>query len=258
MLSVGESLSSFARESSLHSSGSSTLSAVATRSADRVAASAVHAGGADQVGTERAGVAARDAGVKAYEQAAQKMAAGVGGNGAGGAGTTDAQTTAEIARLKASDAAVRAHEAAHVAAGGSYVRGAASFTFQQGPDGKQYAIGGEVGIDVSPVPGNPQATISKMITVRAAALAPSDPSAADRAVAAAASQAEAAARAELSGSKKGDISGPQSGGTTAPELPDVGQVAAQITAAQGQQVQAAYGAFAPHQTSAEPSFAAAA
>ncbi len=99
--------------------------------------------------------------------------------------------------LRARDIEVRAHEAAHASAGGSHVRGGASFSFQTGPDGKQYAIGGEVSIDASPVSGDPQATASKARTVRAAALAPASPSGADRAVAARASQTEAKAMTEL-------------------------------------------------------------
>src|SRR5690606_14550048 len=71
------------------------------------------------------------------------------------------------------------------------------YSYQQGPDGKQYAVGGEVGIDVSSVPNNPQATIQKMQQVRAAALAPAEPSGADHAVAAKAAQAEAQAREQL-------------------------------------------------------------
>ena len=62
----------------------------------------------------------------------------------------------------------------------------------------EYAVGGEVQIDVSEIPGDPQATIDKMQTVRAAALAPAEPSSADRAIAADATQKMAAAQAELS------------------------------------------------------------
>ena len=60
-----------------------------------------------------------------------------------------------------------------------------------------YAIAGEVPIDVSPVPGDPQATLDKMQVVRRAALAPINPSAVDRAVAAQASAQAARARVEL-------------------------------------------------------------
>ena len=81
----------------------------------------------------------------------------------------------EVAKLKQRDAEVRAHEQAHIAAGGHYVRGGANYEYQTGPDGKRYAVGGEVSIDTSPVPDDPQATITKMQTVRRAALAPAKP-----------------------------------------------------------------------------------
>ena len=48
------------------------------------------------------------------------------------------------------------------------------------------------------IQGDPQATIDKMQTVRAAALAPAEPSGADSAIAADATQKLAAAQAELS------------------------------------------------------------
>jgi hypothetical protein len=110
----------------------------------------------------------------------------------------------QLTELKARDREVRAHEAAHQAVGGQYA-GAMSFTYQRGPDGAQYAVGGEVSIDLSPVQGNPQATIQKMQTVRAAAMAPAEPSGQDRAVAAQAMQIMLQAQSELateSGSSK--------------------------------------------------------
>jgi hypothetical protein len=89
----------------------------------------------------------------------------------------------EVQKLKQRDREVRAHEAAHKAAGGS-IAGAPSFETTTGPDGRSYAVAGEVSIDTSPVPNNPEATIRKMEIVRRAALAPSQPSAQDRQVAA--------------------------------------------------------------------------
>ena len=102
----------------------------------------------------------------------------------------------QLTELKARDREVRAHEAAHQAVGGQYA-GAISYTFQRGPDGAQYAVGGEVPIDVSPVPGDPQATIEKMRVVRAAAMAPAEPSGQDRAVAAEAMQVMLKAQSEV-------------------------------------------------------------
>lgn len=102
-----------------------------------------------------------------------------------------------IQELKARDREVRAHEAAHVAAGAGLVRGGTSFTYQRGPDGVQYAVGGEVKIDTSKVEGDPEATIEKAQRIKAAALAPAEPSSQDRAVAAKAAQLIIEARAEL-------------------------------------------------------------
>jgi hypothetical protein len=112
-------------------------------------------------------------------------------------GARSAEVVSELSQLKSRDSEVRAHESAHMASGGRYITGGASYTYQKGPDGGQYAIGGEVGIDSSPVSGKPEETAAKMRIVRAAALAPSDPSAADLSVAAAAAQAEAAALADI-------------------------------------------------------------
>ena len=106
------------------------------------------------------------------------------------------QEQQKLRELKARDREVRAHEQAHSAAGGRYA-GAASYSFQRGPDGQSYAVGGEVGIDISPVAGDPMATISKMQAVYRAALAPAEPSTQDRRVAAEAASQVAAARAEL-------------------------------------------------------------
>lgn len=54
-----------------------------------------------------------------------------------------------VSELKQRDAEVKAHEAAHLAAAGGIATGGASFSYQQGPDGIRYAIGGEVNIDTS-------------------------------------------------------------------------------------------------------------
>jgi hypothetical protein len=99
------------------------------------------------------------------------------------------EARATVAKLKATDARVRAHEAAHMAAGAGVV-GGATYSFVRGPDGVNYAVGGEVSVDTAPVQGNPRATLAKADQIKAAALAPSDPSAQDRSVAA---QAEAMA-----------------------------------------------------------------
>lgn len=125
---------------------------------------------------------------------------------------TDPAKVAEqrmVDALEARDREVRQHEMAHMAAGAGVVTGGPSYSFQTGPDGKSYAIGGEVPIDVSPGK-TPEETIEKARTIRAAALAPSDPSGADLSIAARASQMEMAARLELNNKAK-DPENPESG-----------------------------------------------
>ena len=101
-----------------------------------------------------------------------------------------------INELKLRDQEVRTHELAHAAVGGSST-GAPSYTFEVGPDGKKYAVAGEVSVDLSPVDGNPQATIAKMQKVHAAALAPANPSIQDTRVAASAARTILQAQSEL-------------------------------------------------------------
>lgn len=115
------------------------------------------------------------------------------------------QEQQQIKELKARDTEVRTHEQAHAAVGGQYA-GSPSYEYQRGPDGTNYAVGGEVPIDVGVINGDPQATIDKMQTVRSAALAPAEPSGADRAIAADATQKMAAAQAELASADDEDSS----------------------------------------------------
>ncbi len=101
----------------------------------------------------------------------------------------------EVAALQQRDLEVRQHEQAHLAAAGRYA-GGMSLTTKVGPDGKHYAVGGEVSIDMSEVPGDPDATIVKAQAIRRAANAPANPSSQDRIVAADATRMEANARLE--------------------------------------------------------------
>lgn len=86
-----------------------------------------------------------------------------------------------VQELQSRDVEVRAHEAAHQGAGGG-MTGGASFSYQKGPDGRMYAIGGEVSISI-PSGSTPQETIRNAQQAIAAAMAPSDPSGQDFAVA---------------------------------------------------------------------------
>ena len=106
------------------------------------------------------------------------------------------QEQQEVRELATRDHEVRSHEQAHAAVGGKYA-GSPVYEFVRGPDGVSYAVGGEVSIDTSPVPGDPEATIAKAQQIRRAANAPAEPSSQDRRVAAEASLMEAEARAAL-------------------------------------------------------------
>jgi hypothetical protein len=132
-------------------------------------------------------------------RAAKKMEPGPSGASASQSGPRQpGQLTAHqrrlLTKLAARDREVRAHEGAHQAAGGSMV-GGASYDYETGPDGRSYAVGGRVPIQLSPG-RTPQETIARAQQARVAALAPADPSAADLAVAAEAAQMELAARAQ--------------------------------------------------------------
>lgn len=115
-----------------------------------------------------------------------------------------AQQQQQIAALASRDREVRSHEQAHTAVGGSYA-GAPTYSFKRGPDGQAYAVGGEVTIDVSPIPNDPAATLRKMEVVQQAALAPAEPSAQDLRVAAQAQVLAAQARSELAALQREEV-----------------------------------------------------
>jgi hypothetical protein len=140
----------------------------------------------------------------------------------------------KVRELAARDREVKAHEAAHKAAGAG-LTGPASFSYATGPDGKRYAIGGEVSVDTSPVSGDPQATLLKAYRIRAAALAPAEPSSQDQKVAAQAAQMAAAALRELAAQHHADTpakdnkpSKPHSLYQQTSAVPDIGRKGNQV------------------------------
>ena len=139
----------------------------------------------------------------------------------------------QVEELRARDREVRQHEQAHKAAAGQYATSGPTYSFQQGPDGRRYAVGGEVGIDTSEAE-TPEATIRKMQQVRRAALAPAEPSAQDRRVASQASQSATAARAELSEQRRAERSEENGeGGAKATDAAGDAAGAASSTAVEG-------------------------
>lgn len=101
-----------------------------------------------------------------------------------------------VDQMRQRDQEVRTHERAHASAGGQWA-GAPTYETEKGPDGRQYAVSGEVQIDTAPIADDPQATIEKMRTVMSAAMAPAEPSAQDRSVYSQAQATLAQAQMEL-------------------------------------------------------------
>lgn len=110
----------------------------------------------------------------------------------------------QIDELATIDRSVRAHEQAHSSVAGRYA-GAITYSFVRGPDGISYAVGGEVSIDTSPIPNDPEASIRKAQQLRMAANAPADPSAQDRRVASQAASLENEARAQLAAQRASEV-----------------------------------------------------
>ena len=105
---------------------------------------------------------------------------GTGGSSTASAGLTDAEKDL-VKRLQARDGEVRQHEQQHMAAAGELAVGGPRYTYQIGPDGKSYAVGGSVMLDTSIDFSDPNAK-AKAAKIRRAANASGDNSAADSAV----------------------------------------------------------------------------
>lgn len=160
-----------------------------------------------------------------------------------------------VARLKQRDIEVRNHEAAHMAAAGAF-GGGASFSYVTGPDGNRYAVGGEVPVRM--VGGRtPEEAIRNAAQVRAAALAPAEPSGQDQAVAAAASAMEADARAELAAQRAAEAAAAdpsrRAREAEAPRAPAPTRPAGEPTSATGQAAETTASNVVEQTTSARPS-----
>lgn len=109
--------------------------------------------------------------------------------GAGGYDDLTPEEQRVVDKMRQTDQEVRDHERMHLSVGGSLVTGGPTYSFETGPDGKRYAVGGEVSIDTSPA-RTPEATVPKAQHIQRTALAPPDPSPQDRNVAATAAAME--------------------------------------------------------------------
>ncbi|WP_269585474.1 putative metalloprotease CJM1_0395 family protein [Roseibium sp. Sym1] len=163
-------------------------------------------GGADEAGSEEGEAAGGNPATAntAESAAAQEPAAAQEEGDSDGDGLNEAEEK-QVEDLKERDREVRAHEQAHARVGGAYA-GAPSYTFQQGPDGKRYAVGGEVQIDTSKE-RTPEATVRKMQIVIRAATAPAEPSSQDLKVAQQARSQLSEAQAELRAQQAEELSG---------------------------------------------------
>lgn len=74
-------------------------------------------------------------------------------------------------RLRARDALVRGHENAHVTTAGGQAAGPVQYSYQTGPDGQQYAIGGSVSIAVVSSPMNDEDAARQAGVAQRAAMA---------------------------------------------------------------------------------------
>lgn len=102
----------------------------------------------------------------------------------------------QIRELQQRDREVRNHEQAHVVASGRIPVSGPIYTYEKGPDGRMYAVGGEVNFRMPPAQ-SPQEKIDLAQQLRRMALAPAQPSTKDRMVAAQAAQKISQARMEL-------------------------------------------------------------
>lgn len=82
-------------------------------------------------------------------------------------------------KFRAKDAEIRTHEQTHASIG--HTTSPISYNYQEGPDGKMYAVGGSVRLDTS-IPDDPKAAAFKLDMIQKAASGVADASPADRAI----------------------------------------------------------------------------
>lgn len=152
-----------------------------------------------------------------------------------------AEQERQVQALQQIDRTVRAHEQAHIAAGRGVVTSGANFSYTYGPDGKQYAVGGEVSIDTSPE-RKPEANIDKGQRIQTAALAPADPSPQDHRVAAIGAGLEEQGYLDLARERLGAAEQTNPSATSAPPPPVAATAAPAAPDERQRQVARAYAA----------------
>ncbi len=101
-----------------------------------------------------------------------------------------------LQRIKNIDRNVRLHENSHASADGVQTIGTARYKYAEGPDGKLYAVGGEVTVAVQSS-GKPEDNLRAARALRSSALSSDNPSPADFAAAADAGQIEIEALSQM-------------------------------------------------------------
>ena len=85
-----------------------------------------------------------------------------------------------LEKFKSSDANIRGHEQLHSSL--TATTSPIQYNYQQGPDGKMYAVGGHVRLDTS-IPDDPKAAMAKLDKIAKSATANNDMSGADASIA---------------------------------------------------------------------------
>lgn len=106
------------------------------------------------------------------------------------------QEKQELAKLKITDAEVKRHENAHKAMAAGLQTSGPNYEYETGPDGKKYAVAGDVNISYQKS-SDPEVNLKNAQKLKAAALAPAEPSAQDRSVARKADMEIAKAKQEI-------------------------------------------------------------
>ncbi|MDC0932407.1 putative metalloprotease CJM1_0395 family protein [Arcobacteraceae bacterium] len=88
--------------------------------------------------------------------------------------------TRVLEKFRNKDSEIRTHEQAHASIG--HTTSPISYNYQEGPDGKMYAVGGSVRLDTS-IPDEPTAAAFKLEMIQKAALGVTNLSSADGAIA---------------------------------------------------------------------------
>jgi pyruvate/2-oxoglutarate dehydrogenase complex dihydrolipoamide acyltransferase (E2) component len=121
----------------------------------------------------------------------------------------------EIMELEQLERSVREHERAHLRTARNLAVSQPTFEYKEGPDGKKYAVHGEVKIDSAVAGGDAEEAIEKALKMQRTALAPSDPSSKDLQVAARARIIESKAHRKLAREKQFENNNIQSPGLNA-------------------------------------------